>query len=134
VKSIIFGGTDVLNDRLRLQGQAEDQLVIVIGTKPGSVEGHVLNNQQQPAVGTTVVLVHDDALRYRVNEKFTSTDLGGRFQFENVAPGNYKLFAWETIEKAAWNDPNLMQEYERYATPIRIEEGGKASADLQAIP
>ena len=134
VKSITFGGTDVLNDRLRLQGQTEDQLVIVIGTKPGSVDGRVLNNQQQPAPGTTVVLVHDDALRYRVNEKFTSTDLGGRFQFENVAPGNYKLFAWETIEKSAWNDPNLMQEYERYATPIRIEEGGKASADLQAIP
>jgi hypothetical protein len=134
VKSITFGGTDVLNDRLRLQSPTDDQLVIVIGTKPASVEGRVLNNQQQPAAGTTVVLVHDDALRYRVNEKFTSTDLAGQFQFENVPPGNYKMFAWESIEKAAWNDPGLMQEYERYATPIRVEEGRKMSVELRAIP
>jgi len=134
VKSITFGGTDVLNDRLRLQNPTDDQLVIVIGTKPASIEGRILNSQQQPAAATTVVLVHDDTLRYRVNEKFTSSDLGGRFQFENVPPGSYKLFAWESLEKAAWNDPGLMQEYERYGTPIRLEEGGKMSVELQSIP
>jgi hypothetical protein len=81
-----------------------------------------------------VVLVHDDALRYRVNEKFTTSDSNGRFQFQNVPPGSYKLFAWEKIDRAAWNDPGVMQEYERYATPIRIEAGSKMSIDLKAIP
>jgi hypothetical protein len=134
VKSITFGGTDVLNDRLRLQSPTDDQLLIVIGTKPAAVEGRVLDNQQQPAAGATVVLVHDDALRYRVNEKFTSADSGGRFQLENVPPGSYKLFAWDSIEKAAWNDPALMQEYERFATPIRLVEDAKMSVELRSIP
>jgi Carboxypeptidase regulatory-like domain len=133
VKSITFGGNDVLNDRLRLQSQTDDQLLIVIGTKPASLDGRVVNDQQQPASGATVVLVHDDGLRYHVNEKFTSTDLAGQFRFENVPPGNYKLFAWEAIDKGAWNDPGLMQEFERYARPIRIEEGGKISVELSAI-
>jgi hypothetical protein len=134
VKSITFGGADALNDRLRLQNQTDDSLVIVIGTNPGALDGRVLDAQQQPASGTTVVLIHDDALRYRVNEKYTSSDLTGRFQFQNVPPGNYKLFAWEKIDKAAWNDPGLMQDYERYGIPVRIEAGAKISVDLKAIP
>jgi hypothetical protein len=133
IKSITFGSADVLHDRLRIQNQTDDSLVIVIGTKPGALEGRVVNGQQ-PSAGATVVLVHDDVLRYRVNEKSTIADSTGRFQFESVPPGNYKLFAWEAIEKAAWNDPGLMQEYERYATPVRIDEGAKASADLRTIP
>jgi hypothetical protein len=133
VKSISFGGADALADRLRLQN-SDDQLVIVIGTNPGQLEGRVLTAEQQVAPGTTVVLVRDDGLRYRVNEKSTSSDSAGRFQFQSVPPGNYKLFAWEKIDRAAWNDPNLMQEYEGYGMPVRIEPGAKASIELKAIP
>ena len=134
IKSITFGGVDALNDRLRLQSQTDDQLVITIGTNGGSVSGRVVDAQQQPASGTTIVLVHDDALRYRVSEKSISADAAGRFQFDGIAPGNYKLFAWEKIDKNSWNDPAIMQEYERFATPLRIEAGGKVTVELAAIP
>ena len=96
--------------------------------------GRVIDAQQQPAAGTTVVLVHDDALRYRVNEKSISADAAGRFQLDGLAPGNYKLFAWEKIDRNAWNDPAIMQEYERFATPLRVEAGGKTAVELKAIP
>jgi hypothetical protein len=134
VKSMSFGGVDVLNDRLRLLGQTEDQLVITIGTNGGSVTGRVLDAQQQPAAGTTVVLVHDDTLRFRINEKSTFADPAGGFQFDGIAPGNYKLFAWEKIDRNAWNDPGVMQEYERYATPLRVEAGTRVTVEARAIP
>jgi hypothetical protein len=134
VKSIAFGGVDVLNDRFRLQSQSDDQLVITIGTNGGSVTGRVLDAQQQPASGTTVVLVHDDTLRYHVAEKSIAADATGSFQFDGIAPGNYKLFAWERIDRNAWNDPAIMQEYERSATPVRVEAAGKVTVELRAIP
>jgi hypothetical protein len=134
LKSVTFRDVDVIHDRLRLQSQSDDALVITIGTNGGSVSGRVLDAQQQPASGTTVVLVHDDALRYRVSEKSVSADAAGRFQLDGIAPGNYKLFAWEKIERNAWNDPAIMREYERFATPLHVEAGGKATVDLRAIP
>jgi len=90
--------------------------------------------QQQPASGTTVVLVHDDTSRYRVGEKATTADATGNFKFEGIAPGNYKLFAWERIDRNAWNDPAIMQEYERSSTPLHVEAGAKATVELRAIP
>jgi hypothetical protein len=134
IKSMTFGGTDVLNDRFRLLSQTDEQLVITIGANGGSVTGRVLDAQQQPASGTTVVLVHDDGLRYRVNEKTTFADPAGGFQLDGIAPGNYKLFAWERIDRNSWNDPALMQEYERFATPLRVEAAAKVTVELRAIP
>jgi hypothetical protein len=134
VKSITFAGVDVLQDRLRLLNQTDDQLVITIGTNGGSVTGRVVDAQQQPAAGTTVVLVRDDGLRYRVNEKSTFADPAGIFQFDGIGPGNYKLFAWEKVDRNAWNDPGFMQEYETFATQLRVEAGGKVTAELRAIP
>ena len=137
IKSMTFRDVDVLKDRLQLRSQTDDQLVITIGTNGGSVTGRVLvegGAQQQPAAGTTVVLVHDDALRYRVAEKSTSADAAGGFQLDGIAPGNYKLFAWEKIDRNAWNDPGIMQEYERFATPLRVEAAAKVTVELRAIP
>jgi carboxypeptidase family protein len=133
VKSVRLGDVDVLNDRLRLQGQPRDSLTIVIGTRPGSLEGRVIDDRQQPSQGATVVLIHDNGLRYRVNERFTFSDTAGRFEIPNVAPGSYILFAWESITPGAWQDPELMRSFESRGIPVRIEEGAKASMNVRMI-
>lgn len=133
VKSIRMGDLDLLNDRLRLQDQPRDPLTIVIGTRPGALEGRIVDDRQQPALGATVVLIHDNNLRYKVNEKFTFSDATGRFEFQGVAPGNYKLFAWESIDRGAWRDPELMRGFENRGVVVRIEEGAKASVNVRMI-
>jgi len=133
VKSMRLGDADVLNDRLHLQTQPGDPLTIVIGARPGSLEGRVVDDRQQPAHGTTVVLIHDNTLRYRVDERFVFSDASGRFEFPNLAPGNYKLFAWESIDRGAWQDPEFMRNVENRGVPVRIEEGARASAIARMI-
>jgi hypothetical protein len=133
VKSIRLGDADVLNDPLRLQDQPRDPLTIVIGTRPGALEGRVVDDRQQPVAGTTVVLIHDNSLRYHVNERFSFSDVSGRFEFQNVAPGNYKLFAWESIDRGAWQDPEFMRGFESRGLPVRIEEGARASLSIRMI-
>jgi hypothetical protein len=129
VKSIRMGDLDVLNDRLHLENLPREPMIIVIGSNPGTLQGRVVNDRQQPISGSTVVLIHDDGLRYRVNEKVTLSDTSGRYEFLNVSPGRYRLFAWQKVEPGAWQDPDYMQSFENRGVPVRVEEGGRATAD-----
>jgi len=104
-------------------------MIIIIGSNPGSLQGRILNDRQQPVSGSSVVLIHDNGLRYRVNEKSTFSDISGRYEFQNVTPGKYKLFAWENVEPGAWQDPEFMQSYESRGVPVRMEEGARVAAD-----
>lgn len=133
VKSIRMGDVDILNDRLHLQSQPQDPLTIVIGTNPGTLNGRVVDDRQQPVPGTTVVLIHDNGLRYRVNEKTAASDASGQFEIQNVPPGSYKLFAWESIERGAWQDPEFMQSFENRGVDVHVDEGGKTSVEVKVI-
>jgi hypothetical protein len=35
-----------------------------------------------------------------------SVDLSGRFAFPTLPPGDYKIYAWESIEDNGWFDPD----------------------------
>lgn len=135
VKSIRFGDRDLLSENLlHIERQLPDKLEIVIGTNPGSIEGRVLTNRRQPAGSVWVALLPDNKLRFRVDHRFTSTDVDGRFQLENVPPGDYKVFAWEDIEKLAWQEPRLMRPYESLGASVHIDEGRKTTIEFSAIP
>ncbi len=122
VKSIRMGDVDLLNENLHLTAQPSAPILIVIGTNPGSVRGKAVP-------GSTAVLIHDNALRYRVNEKTSIADATGNFVFENVPPGNYKAFAWEIVERGAWGDPSFMRSQEERGVPVHIDEGKSAIID-----
>jgi len=133
VKSIRMGDLDVLNDRLHIESQPQESISIVVGSNPGTISGRVVDESQKPAPGATIVLVHDSGLRYRVNEKTSSSDSSGRFEFSNVPPGNYKLFAFESIERGVWQDPERMRLFESRGVVSRVEEGGKVAIDVSLI-
>jgi hypothetical protein len=128
-----MGEVEVLDDRIRLTSQTQGPLSIVIGSNPGTLVGRVLDDRNEPVLGTTVVLVHDDGPRFRVDEKVTSSNSAGRYEFRNVAPGTCKVFAWDHVEPGAWQDPAFMRGFENHGTPVRIEENEQTSLDLKVI-
>jgi hypothetical protein len=134
VKSIRLGDRDLINDTLRIERPIQDKLEIVIGTNPGALDGRVMTTRQQAAASVWVALLPDNKLKFKVDHRFTSTDLEGRFKFDNVPPGDYQLYAWEDIEKLAWQEPRLMRPYESRGTAIHIDEGRKTTIEFAAIP
>jgi hypothetical protein len=126
VKSIRLGDKEILTEKVHLEGRVQEPLTIVIGTNPGAVEG-------QASQGATVVLVHDNGLRYRVNERVTVADGAAHYEFKNVAPGNYKLFAWQSVEDGGWNDPEYMRAFESRGVPVRVEEGGRFTVNVPVV-
>ena len=134
MKSIHFGNEDVLNGGLRVTGSSQDELVIVVGTNPGSLEGRAIDVAGQPVRAATVVMIPDGGLKFRIDHKFAFTDTSGAFQIQNIPPGDYQVYVFEQIEKGGWQDPRVMGPYEGRGKLIRVDEGGKATLEVIAIP
>jgi len=147
VKAIKLGTQDVLNAKfypepgdsqrggLHIDGPLDQPLEIVLGIGTGTVDGRVVDAKQQPSAYRTVVLLPDIPLRHRFDlHRVTTTDTAGKFRFQNVDPGSYKLFAFDRIENGAWEDTTLMVSYESGGQPIRIQEHSQQSVEVRVIP
>ena len=127
------GLRDVLRDGLDGRTGTPEPLEIMIGNTNSVVEGSV-SDEGRPAVAAQVVLVPSDR-RMRI-DLFRSaiTDQVGRYAFKGVAPGDYKLFAWEDIEPFIYFDPDFLEKHEPAGTPIHVEQNQSVSANLRVIP
>ena len=81
------------------------------------------------------MLVPDFRLRQRTDlYKVVTTDNAGHFKMQGVTPGEYKLFAWESVEQGAWQDPAFIGTYENAGRPTHIYEGTSENLQLPVIP
>ena len=136
VKSMRLGDVDVFNGGLRLERQPDMPLSIVVGANAGSLEGVVLNDVRQPIAGAYVIMfANEPADRlYRTDMyKVTSTDNSGRFQVQGLGPGDYRVFAWENIERGTWIDSTFLRQQEERGTTVHIDEGKAHTATLPII-
>ena len=51
-----------------------------------------------------------------------------------LAPGDYKIFAFERVEEGAWQDPELIRLFEDRGTTVRVEQGRRSTAEVRIIP
>jgi hypothetical protein len=136
LKSARLGGDDVLQDGLSISGgKIPGVLEIVLNCNGGTIEGVVLNDQQQPVTSARVVLVPDVERRSQTQLfKTTSPDQYGRFTLKGIAPGDYKLFAWEEVEYGAYEDPDFLKRYEDRGKAVSVAEGSRETVSLSLIP
>jgi hypothetical protein len=135
IKSMRMGDVDVF-DGLRLERQPDVPLDIVIAANPGTLDGQVLNEVRQPIAGAYVTLfANNPADRlYRTDMyKVTGTDNQGRFQLAGLRPGDYRVFAWENIERGTWIDSTFLRLNEERGVTIHIDAGQVQTATLPII-
>jgi hypothetical protein len=134
IKEARYGVTDVLSSPLKFTGEGRGRFEILLSSRVAAVEGIVTNNRLQPAKGARVVLVPD---RFRDRPELFKTaiaDDNGGFAIPNVAPGDYKVFAWESIGSYFWFDPDIQKRDEPLARAIRLTESSKAMVNMQVMP
>lgn len=51
-----------------------------------------------------------------------------------IAPGAYKLFAWEDVETGAYKDPEFLRAFEALGERTTIQESSHESVELKLIP
>ena len=133
VKSIRMGSADVLSDGLHLSITPQEQLEVTIGTG-AKLDGTVVNEKREPVVNATVALVPMTARRRIDLYRTTTTDTFGRYKLQGVPPGTYRAFAWEDVERDAWQNPDFLALIEGRGATVQVSEGGQATEDLIVIP
>jgi hypothetical protein len=135
LKSARMGSVDILNGGLRIDSAPNGGLEVVLGTTPGILDATVVDDRQLPVAAVTVALVPDatQQKRYDLYRSATS-DASGRIRLENVVPGDYRIYAWESVENGAWTDPDFMRAYQSNGTAVNVGAGGQASTNVRLIP
>ena len=133
MSSLQIAGREALDNTVPVRGRT-GPLDILIGNKPGQIEGSVLDGNDQPCSGARVVLVPEESRRKRLELfKSVTTDQYGHFILRGIMPGTYKLFAWETIDDGAYEDPEFLSAYEALGTTVEISPKERATRQLRLL-
>jgi hypothetical protein len=102
---------------------ASGPLIVTLGTDGGTLTG------KADEEGATVVAV--PAWPELARTAIAGTD--GGFEFRDLAPGDYKLFAWTDVERGAPLDPDFRRPFEQRAVSVHIAPHGSATIQLKAF-
>ena len=62
-----------------------------------------------------------------------NADQQGKFRFQSVAPGSYRIFAWESIPDGAHGVPDFMDPFIPSGERIELKEGAEKTMVLKRI-
>ena len=58
----------------------------------------------------------------------------GEFEFTNLAPGEYRIAAWEGMEQGLATIPEFRNQFDDQAVKITVKEGDHAQVEPPLIP
>jgi len=134
VKQITFGQMFVKDDVISVSKGANPALEITVSSRGARVQGAVVDKDGLPAAGVWVVAVPDTARRMTQRLfKSQTTDQYGKFDLHGLAPGTYKLFAWDGAESNAWEDQDFLKPFEDKGTKIEVRDEDAMTTNLTVI-
>jgi hypothetical protein len=134
VKSVAAGGRDVNESGITVDG-GTISLDLVISANGGVVEGVVVDRKGEPVANAVVVAVPEARMRSRIDHyRKTVADQTGRFSLRGLRPGDYTVFAWESVDGEAFCNPEFLKLYEGRGSALHVSEGDRKSLQLEAIP
>jgi len=64
----------------------------------------------------------------------TIADQSGHFSLHGIRPGDYTLFAWESVDGEAYYNPDFLKMYEGKGSALHLSESEQKSLQLPVIP
>jgi hypothetical protein len=113
---------------------------LVASANGATAEGVATNQKDgpekdEPVADAVIVAVPESRFRSRPDRyRKAITDQSGRFTLRGLPPGDYTLFAWESIDGEAYFNPEFLKSYEGQGKALHLNEGDRASVQLKAIP
>jgi hypothetical protein len=128
VKAIRFEGRDLPGQSLTISGPTQGPLEVVLSSKGGEVRG------KTSVPVSMVVLVPEGERKPLHLYRTTVAGFDGTFSLSAIVPGNYKLFAWESLEPFGYFDPEVIKRFEEQGVAISVSESSSQDLQLRSIP
>lgn len=133
VKRVKAGGSDVLENGLDLsQAESAPPLEIVISSKGATIEG-IVRREDKPWQGASITLLPEPFRpdRARWIQRAAGSDQNGRFTLKGIAPGEYRIYAWEEFVPVFDLEPEQLKTYEAYAVKVKVNEEARERVELK---
>jgi hypothetical protein len=130
-----FGGQDVTYSSIDLTSGGAGALEIVVSPNAAEIAGVARTEQGDAAPDTLVTLwpAHASAQVLARSVRVTRSDNAGKYTFSDLAPGEYRVAAWEQVEAAILSAPEFLQAFESAAAAANVKEGARETVELRLI-
>jgi hypothetical protein len=126
VKGMRFDGQEISGTTLDLSPGNGGELQILVSPDAAEVTG-VVRNGSGDAASTAMVQLFDD--RRMVADSIV--DSKGAFHLRNLAPGSYRIFAWEDASSGVTQDPEFRKQFE--AMELKLAEKSNENIELKLV-
>ena len=134
LKSVASDGHDA-NDTGFSVGGGAISLDLVATANGGSIDGAVGNQDDEPVADAVIVAAPEAHFRNRPDRyRKALADQSGHFSLRGLPPGDYTLFAWESVEGDAYYNPDFLRSYEDRGKAMHVRAGDRLNVQLKAIP
>jgi hypothetical protein len=133
LRSALFGGRDVLDSFLEVKPNEDLAGVVMISPRSIEIAGLLQDSAGQALTDYTIVTFAAEA-RYwtprsrRIQATRPSTD--GRFVFQGLPAGDYRLVAITDAEPGQWFDPSFLQQLTADSILVSVSDGARKIQDL----
>jgi len=132
VKSIRFAGQDVARSDLDLTSGSGGQIEVLISPNAADLSGVVRDSNGASMAGVMITMWNP------ANEfeppKGAGADQNGAFKIRNVAPGDYKLIAWEDLEPGLAQNPDFRKRFDTQAISVSLKDNSHESVEVKVTP
>jgi hypothetical protein len=107
-------------------------LEIRVSTKGAAVSGVVLDGDK-PSPGALVVALMQpfNADRRSAMQKMATTDQNGRFTLQGLAPGEYRIYAWDSYLPMSELDAEQLKPFEKLSAAVELKEEAREQVELK---
>ena len=130
IAEMSHSGRSLMTDRRITVDSATPPIEVVVRNSGSRVEGTVRGAIRRGTTATAVLVPQPPGRQSLV--LYRSVGVNSRnssFAFPDVAPGSYKLFAWESAEPGAFLNSQFLARYEARGFPVDVVEG----ANIQGL-
>jgi hypothetical protein len=132
IKEARLDQVDILGG-VKLGDRVSGQLEVTLSYNAGTVDGTITDAALKPVSGVQSVLIPDSQRDRRELYKTAITDQNGKVSLRGLAPGEYRLFAWEDLEPFSYFDAEVLRQYEQQGKPVHVRESAKEQVDMKII-
>jgi hypothetical protein len=134
LKSARCGAAEIVDSKIDLTGGSGCELSVVLSYNGGRIEGSVQDGNGKPVAAGLIALVPVGPNRPSPPVKVGTGSREGRFLLQGIAPGAYRLYAWENADAdAVRRDPDFLKPYEALGQAVQVSEGGSERVTLKLI-